>query len=111
MRVHFDEKADAIYLRFDESKIVGSEEVHPGIILDFNERNEVVGVEEAARLRQLGAERPERRIGERGRDLRRRTRRGTERGDRDADNEPERPRKIQECSAQVARGGPRRTRQ
>jgi uncharacterized protein YuzE len=45
MRVHFDEKADAIYLRFDESEIVGSEEVHPGIILDFNERDEVVGVE------------------------------------------------------------------
>jgi uncharacterized protein YuzE len=45
MRVHFDEKADAVYLRFDDSKIVESEEVHPGIILDFNERNEVVGVE------------------------------------------------------------------
>ncbi len=45
MRVLFDEKADAVYLRFDESKIVESEEVHPGIILDFNERNEVVGVE------------------------------------------------------------------
>jgi uncharacterized protein YuzE len=45
MRVHFDEKADAIYLRLDESTIVESEEVHPGIILDFNERNEVVGVE------------------------------------------------------------------
>jgi len=45
MRVHFDEKADAVYLRLDESKIVESEEVHPGIILDFNERNEVVGIE------------------------------------------------------------------
>ena len=45
MRVHFDEKADAIYLRLDESEIVDSEEVHPGIILDFNERDEVVGVE------------------------------------------------------------------
>ena len=45
MKVHFDEKADAIYLRLDESKIVESEEVHPGIILDFNERAEVVGVE------------------------------------------------------------------
>ncbi len=45
MRVQFDEKADAIYLRLDESKIVESEEVHPGIILDFNERDEVVGVE------------------------------------------------------------------
>ena len=45
MKVQFDEKADAIYLRFDESKIAGSEEVHPGIILDFNEQDEVVGVE------------------------------------------------------------------
>ncbi len=45
MRVHFDEKADAIYLRLDESKIVESEEVQPGIILDFNEQNQVVGIE------------------------------------------------------------------
>jgi uncharacterized protein YuzE len=45
MKVHFDEKADAIYLRLDESSIVDSEEVRPGIVLDFNERDEVVGIE------------------------------------------------------------------
>ena len=45
MRVQFDEKADAIYFRLDESEIVESEEVHPGIILDFNKQNEVVAVE------------------------------------------------------------------
>jgi uncharacterized protein YuzE len=45
MRVQFDEKADAIYLRLDESEVIESEEVHPGIILDFNKNNEVVGVE------------------------------------------------------------------
>lgn len=45
MRVHFDEKADALYLRLDESKIVESEEVQQGIILDFNEHNQVVGIE------------------------------------------------------------------
>lgn len=45
MKVHFDEKADAIYMRLDESDIVDSEEVRPGIILDFNERDEVVGIE------------------------------------------------------------------
>jgi len=45
MRIHFDETADAIYLRFDESEIVESEEVHSGIFLDFNERGECVGVE------------------------------------------------------------------
>lgn len=45
MKVHFDEKADAIYLRLDDSKIVESQEVQPGVVLDFNERNQVVGVE------------------------------------------------------------------
>ncbi len=45
MRVHFDEKADAVYIRLDESKIVESQEVQPGIVLDFNEQNQVVGIE------------------------------------------------------------------
>ncbi len=45
MKVHFDEKSDAIYFRLDESQIVESEEVKPGVILDFNQNNEVVGVE------------------------------------------------------------------
>lgn len=45
MKVHFDENADAIYLRLDDSKIMESEEVQPGIILDYNEQNQVVGVE------------------------------------------------------------------
>ena len=45
MKVHFDEKADALYLRLDESKIVESEEVQPGIVLDYNEESQVVGIE------------------------------------------------------------------
>jgi uncharacterized protein YuzE len=45
MKVHFDEKADALYLRLDDSKIIESEEVQPGIVLDFNEAKQVVGVE------------------------------------------------------------------
>ncbi|TSA02966.1 MAG: DUF2283 domain-containing protein [Nitrospiraceae bacterium] len=45
MKMHFDEKADALYLRLDESKIVESEEVKPGIVLDFNESKQVVGIE------------------------------------------------------------------
>jgi len=45
MRVHFDQSADAIYFRLDDSSIIESEEVKPGIILDFNERSEVVGLE------------------------------------------------------------------
>nr|MBI3612651.1 DUF2283 domain-containing protein [Nitrospirota bacterium] len=45
MKVHFDEKADALYLRLDDSKIIDSEEVQPGIVLDFNESKQVVGIE------------------------------------------------------------------
>lgn len=45
MRVHFDQESDALYFRLDDSKIVESEEVKPGVILDFNERNQVVGFE------------------------------------------------------------------
>ena len=45
MKMHYDEKSDALYLRLDESKIVESEEVQPGIVLDFDANNQVVGVE------------------------------------------------------------------
>ena len=45
MRVHFDEKADALYLRLDDSKVIDSEEVRPGVVLDFNDQNQVVGIE------------------------------------------------------------------
>ena len=45
MKVHFDEKTDALYFRLDDSKIVESEEVKPGIVLDYNDKHQVVGVE------------------------------------------------------------------
>lgn len=45
MRLKFDESADALYLRLDEAAIVESEEVKPGIVLDFNKDGIVVGVE------------------------------------------------------------------
>ena len=45
MKMYYDEKADALYLRLDDSKIIESEEVAPGVILDYNEKKEVVGVE------------------------------------------------------------------
>jgi uncharacterized protein YuzE len=45
MRIHFDPQSDAVYFRLDESRIVESEEVKPRVILDYNDKNEVVGVE------------------------------------------------------------------
>ncbi len=45
MKLHVDKEADALYLRLDASAITESEEVSPGVVLDYNESNEVVGVE------------------------------------------------------------------
>ena len=45
MRLNVDREADALYLWLDDSKIIESEEVSPGVVLDFNEANEVVGIE------------------------------------------------------------------
>ena len=45
MKLNVDKEADALYLRLDDSPIVESEEVSPGVVLDYNEPNEVVGVE------------------------------------------------------------------
>ena len=45
MKLHVDKEAAALYLRIDDSAIVESEEVSPGVVLDYNETNKVVGVE------------------------------------------------------------------
>lgn len=45
LKLDVDSEADALYLRLDDSEIVKSEEVSPGVVLDYNEANEVVGVE------------------------------------------------------------------
>ena len=45
MKLKIDRETDALYLRLDDSPIVESEEVSPGVVLDFNEQNQVVGIE------------------------------------------------------------------
>jgi len=45
MRLKVDRENDALYFRLDESTIVESEEVRPGLILDFDARGRVVGIE------------------------------------------------------------------
>jgi uncharacterized protein YuzE len=46
MRLKIDRENDALYFRLDETtKIYDSEEVEPGVILDFDENGRVVGIE------------------------------------------------------------------
>ena len=39
MKLHVDKEADALYLRLDDSKIIESDEVSPGVMLDYNDKN------------------------------------------------------------------------
>ena len=45
MKFEYDPEVDALYIRLNEAKIVESEEVQPGIILDFDENGQVAGLE------------------------------------------------------------------
>jgi len=45
MKLHIDQEADALYLRLDDSEIIESDEVSPGVVLDYNAANQVVGIE------------------------------------------------------------------
>ncbi len=45
MKLKVDKENDALYFRLDESEIVESEAVQPGVILDFDAKGHVVGIE------------------------------------------------------------------
>ena len=45
MKLKVDHESDALYFRLDESAIVNSEEVRPGVILDYDANDNVIGVE------------------------------------------------------------------
>jgi uncharacterized protein YuzE len=46
MKISYDKEADAIYFTISETtQVAESEEVRPGIVLDFDDNNRVIGVE------------------------------------------------------------------
>jgi uncharacterized protein YuzE len=45
MKLKIDQEADALYLTLDNAVAVESQEVSPGIIVDYNEEGTVVGIE------------------------------------------------------------------
>ncbi len=64
MKLHVDREADALYLRLDDSVIIESEEVSSGVVLDYNDPDDAVGIEMLHRsrrsrdLKQPGLARP-----------------------------------------------------
>lgn len=45
MKVTVDKEADALYMRLSDAPIRDSEEVKPGVILDYDDDNNLVGIE------------------------------------------------------------------
>jgi uncharacterized protein YuzE len=45
VELKYDREADAAYLRLSDSEIIESEEVAPGVILDYDAEGHIVGLE------------------------------------------------------------------
>ena len=45
MKVRYDKEVDALYLKLSDEPVVESEMVRPGVVLDYNEKGELVGIE------------------------------------------------------------------
>ncbi len=45
MRINYDKQSDAMYIRFSEAKYYESDEVKEGVILDFDKKGKIIGVE------------------------------------------------------------------
>jgi uncharacterized protein YuzE len=45
MKIEYDQQADAMYIRLRAGKVSESEEVRPGVVLDFDAQGQVLGIE------------------------------------------------------------------
>lgn len=45
MKIKYDQEADVIYLRFGEGKIVESDEIRDGLIVDYDENGNPIAIE------------------------------------------------------------------
>ena len=45
MKIEYDPKADAMYIRMRAGTVAESDEVRPGLVIDFDEDGRVLGIE------------------------------------------------------------------
>jgi len=52
MKISFDPKYDVLYLKFSEDKIADTVEVDGGVLIDYGDRGQMIGIEilDASRL-------------------------------------------------------------
>ncbi len=55
MKLEYDSQADAAYIKLSEAEVSDSEEIRPGVIVDYDAQDRVVGIE----ILHLRKERPD----------------------------------------------------
>lgn len=45
MKIEYDPKADAMYIRLADGQVADSDEVRPGVVFDFDADGKVLGIE------------------------------------------------------------------
>ena len=55
MKTTYDKEANALYVYFSDEKIARTEELRPGIILDFDANDRIIGMEMLDAKTQLSA--------------------------------------------------------
>lgn len=45
MKIEYDPAVDALYVRLNDRDVIESEQIRPGIVLDYDEAGNVVGIE------------------------------------------------------------------
>ncbi len=45
MYITYDKENDVLYIKYKEGKIMESEEISEGIIVDYDEKGEIIGIE------------------------------------------------------------------
>jgi len=45
MKISYDREADVLYIRFTDSHVFESEEKQSGVVFDYDENNNIVGIE------------------------------------------------------------------
>lgn len=56
MKIRYDKETDIIYIKFSSLQISESDQKNPGIILDYAENGEIVGIEILNASKHLGQE-------------------------------------------------------
>lgn len=53
MKTTYDDQANALYLKFSDEKVDRTEELRPGLNIDFDNRGHIVGIEMLDAKQQL----------------------------------------------------------